>query len=266
MDGTLLDSQKKISHRNKEALISCIEKGIHIVPTTGRAVDGIPVEIWNLPGVRYAITTNGAVIKDKAQEAPIFTAKLANEAALKIMMLMKQFRVIYDPFIEGRGITENRFYDHLDEYGLSPQMQELVRKTRDVVPDSCEYVKNCNKEVEKINLFFSSQQERSLVRARLMEIPDIIISSSLPNNLEINASGATKGAGILRLADHLGLSIKQTMAFGDGENDVSMIQTAGLSVVMENGEPFLKEMADYITSSNDKDGVAKAIERFVFMR
>lgn len=91
----------------------------------------------------------------------------------------------------------------------------------------------------------------------------MIVSSSLDNNLEINAPGATKGEAILRLAGHLGLCREQTMGFGDGENDMTMIRTAGIGVAMGNAVEALKAEADYVTVTNDEDGVADAIEKLV---
>ena len=91
-----------------------------------------------------------------------------------------------------------------------------------------------------------------------------LISSSFSNNLEINALGATKGEAIARLAAHLGLDRGQTMGFGDGGNDMTMMTMAGIGVAMENAVEELKEQADYITLSNDEDGVAAALEHFLW--
>ena len=96
-----------------------------------------------------------------------------------------------------------------------------------------------------------------------MKRDDVAISSSIGLNLEINALGATKGEGILRLAKHLGIDPEATMGFGDGENDLSMMQKAGLGVAMANGEEIVKQAADHVTAHNDEDGVALAIEKFV---
>ena len=82
LDGTLLDSQKRLSERNKEALLRCSGLGIEIVPTTGRAVDGIMPEIRNLPGVHYAITTNGGTVADLAGAKCLTRCTLSNEKAL----------------------------------------------------------------------------------------------------------------------------------------------------------------------------------------
>ena len=97
----------------------------------------------------------------------------------------------------------------------------------------------------------------------LKQRDDILVSTSLYNNLEINGPGASKGEGLLHLASMLGIRREETMAFGDGNNDASMIRDAGIGVVMENGDPDLKGIADYITATNDESGVAQAIEKLV---
>lgn len=264
LDGTLLDSKKRLSGTNRQALALCAQKGIWIVPCTGRTVSGIPEEIKTIPGVRYAITTNGAVIEDMEEKNVIDTRMLSRELALELLRFVDQYRVMYDPYIDRRGITEPRFFEHLPEYGLTQELQEMVRQTRDVYPNIIEYVEKNNKPVEKINLFFPDMEERARLRAELEKRTDILVTSSLPNNLEINSPDATKGDALARLAAHLGLKREETMAFGDGENDFSIIQEAGIGVAMKNGKEELLAAADYITDTNDEDGVASAIHRLVF--
>ena len=264
LDGTLLNSEKQISPVNERALRQCIDRGIYVVPATGRTVDGIPRELLELPGVRYAITANGAMVEDIKNGQVISQCLLSCKQTLGLMELAKGYDCIYDPYIERRGISEPRFIDHLEEYGLSPQICRLVRQTRDVVPDSMERVRELNRPAEKVNLFFACEEERQKVKKVLERRKDIVVSSSLYNNLEINAVGATKGDGILRLASYLYLDQKETMAFGDGGNDVSMIEKAGIGVAMGNSCEELKQAADYVTLTNDEDGVASAIEKLVF--
>lgn len=263
LDGTLLNSKKHLSEANRLALSRCIQKDILIVPSTGRTVVGIPDQVKAIPGVRYAITTNGAVIEDMAENKTIDTCMLSREQALELLRLVDAYPVMYDPYIERRGITEPRFLEHLSEYGLSPEIQELVHQTRDLHSSIIEYVEKNQKPVEKINLFFQNKEERSKLRAVLEKREDILVTSSMPLNLEINAAGATKGNGILRLASHLGIKKEQVMAMGDGENDFSMIREAGTGVAMGNGKQQILDAADYITDTNDEDGVAAAIYRFV---
>lgn len=263
LDGTLLDSRKRLSAGNLQALKACIARGVQIVPTTGRTVDGVPAVVKEIPGVRYAIATNGAIIYDMKEEKIIDRRMLDHSKALSILHILEEYPVMYDPYINGRGITEEKFFNHMDNFGLTKELQDMVRITRDVVPNIIRFVEENDSPIEKINMFFADPSLKSQIRKRLNEISDIIITSSIPLNLEINHPEATKGKGILRLAEYLGISREETMAFGDGENDLSMIIEAGIGVAMENGIDFLKANADYVTKSNDEDGVAAAIDRFV---
>lgn len=264
LDGTLLNSRKCISAGNLQVLFLCAQKGIQVVPATGRTLCGIPEEIRQIPGVRYAVTTNGAVIEDMEQGKAIYTKMLSWELALELLKLVDSYPLMYDPYIERRGITEPRFYEHLSEYGLTPELQEMVLQTRDLHPNIIEFVEKSRKPAEKINLFFASRKERADMRALLEKRNDIVTTSSISNNLEINAPGANKGEALLWLASHLGIKKEQVMAIGDGENDLTMIRLAGTGVAMKNGNADLLAAADYITENNDEDGVAAAINRLIF--
>ena len=265
MDGTLLDSQKNVSERNRRALTACAEKGIWVVPATGRAGHGIAPEIKALPGVRYAIATNGGVVTDLLEGRNLKTCAISNEQTLSILRRLDEYPAMYDPYIEGWAITQPEFIEHLDRYGLSPVMQRMVHATRRTVPNIIRYVEETKKEAEKINVFFGEEHmgERERLRRELEQIEGLFVSSSLPNNLEINRKEATKGNALLWLADYLNISHSSVMAFGDGENDVSMLRAAGIGVAMGNAIDKAKEAAAYVTSSNDDDGVAAALEYFV---
>lgn len=264
LDGTLLDSRKHLSERNREVLGRCARMGIQIVPTTGRAADGLTDSVRTLPGVNYAITTNGGTIADLAAGTSLKRCTLTNSKALEIIHIIKKYRAMFDPYIDGRGISQPEFFDHMEDYGLSPVIQEMVRATRDVVPDIQAYVTDCGKDVEKVNVYMADVNDVKLLRKDLLAVDGIVISSSLYNNLEINALGATKGNALMWLADYLGIDRCATMAFGDGENDISMLEAAGVGVAMANGLDIAKAAADEITLTNDEDGVAAAIERLIF--
>lgn len=263
LDGTLLDSQKRLSQRNEEVLKECIRRGIHIVPCTGRIWKGIPEVIRTIPGIQYAITINGAVVEDVVNQRVLYERKMSLAQGIEILELAKQFDVMYDAYVDGQGYGEARFMEHMELYGVLPAIRQMVRDTRIVVPDLIETLKELKRPVEKVNYFFGNQSERKRARAALEARGDMIITSSFANNLEINLQGAAKGEGIRYLAQYLGLKLEETMGFGDGENDISMMRLAGIGVAMENGEDSVKAEADYVTDTNDADGVAKAIEKFV---
>lgn len=265
MDGTFLDDNKTAPEENIKALAECAARGIQIVPATGRTIFAVPDEIKNLPGVRYAITTNGASVADLKEGTIISTCRMSAELAVKVMELARNSTddIMYDAYVEGVGYTTDYFYENLEHYVESPGLVTLVRKTRCPVSDNIAYVKECGKEVEKINLFFVDMEARKRMRELLFTVPGIVVSSAISNNLEINADGADKGGALIRLAEYLGIKKEETMAFGDGENDLSMIKMAGIGVAMENGEESVKAAADYVTVTNNEAGVAAAIRQFV---
>mgnify|MGYP003098899564 FL=1 len=261
MDGTLLDDEKRIPEENLRAFRACAAQGIEIVPATGRTMRGLPDELRNLPGVHYAILTNGAQVVDLAKNEILDSCRIPAE---KIMMMARTSsdEIMYDVYVGGIGYTMPEFYNDVYKYVSSEGLAELVRRTRDTVPDNIAYLKERGQDAEKINMFFRDMDARKRMREELSKLPGILVSSSIPNNLEINAEGADKGGALLRLAARLGIARESTMGFGDGENDLSMIRMAGIGVAMENGHESVKEAADYITKTNNEAGVAKAICHF----
>lgn len=263
LDGTLLDSQKRLPERNRKALEGCISRGIYVVPCTGRTAIGIPDAVREIPGIRYGITVNGGMLVDMQDNKILDEKLLYPQTVLEIYEMTEGYHVMCDAYIQGDGFSERYCYEHMDEYDIPVLVQELIRKTRVPIDNMKEYIRTRNCMVDKLNLFFDDREQRAQIRKRLEERGDVLVSSSFSFNLEINGPGASKGEGILRLAQILGVKPEETMAFGDGENDISMMEKAGISIAMENGEASLKERADYIAPSNDEAGVGQMLERLV---
>lgn len=265
MDGTLLDDEKRIPDENIKALKACMERGIEIVPATGRTRIGVPRELREQVGVRYAITVNGAVVADMKENRVLSTCKLSPKLAAKIMRIARdsQDEIMYDVYVDGLGYTIEEFYRNIPRYVRPEALEQLIRRSRRVVPDNIQYVEERNEDADKVNMFFIDLKARERMRQELRQIPGILVSSSIPNNLEINAAGADKGEALLRLAEYLGIAPEDTMGIGDGENDLSMIRRSGFGVAMQNGDELVKAAADYVTITNNEAGVADAIRRFV---
>jgi len=261
LDGTLLNSDKQLSPGNIAALKAADSAGYEIVPTTGRFYNAIPEVVRDLPFVRYAITINGAAVEDLKTNEVIYRAEIPLMQAIDIMAMLDKWPVIYDCFMDSAAWVTDEFKNHVDEMIQSHHYRKMFRELRHSVPELKEFVKTQGKSIQKMQ-FFTCHPE---VRLRLMTeipqmFPNIYTSSSLPDNLEINQTRANKGEALLALAAHLGVPAENTVAFGDGTNDLTMIKMAGLGIAMENAVPEIKEVADRVTASCDEDGVAKGIE------
>ena len=263
LDGTLLNSKKELSPENAAALQWAADQGIEIVPTTGRFYGGMPEVIRNLPYLHYAITINGAQVYDVRNDVGIAKAEIPVERAVELMAWLDQFPVIYDCFMDNWGWMTRSLQEKADEFAPNEHYAKMLKELRTPVDELKAFLTERGHDIQK-SQFFAKDMD---LRARLMEeipqrFPGLIVSSAVVNNVEINDRNAHKGNAIRQLAQHLGLEMRQVLAFGDGSNDITMLQEAGIGVCMENGLDSVKAVADYITDSCDKDGVAKAIYRF----
>lgn len=265
LDGTLLNSEKRVSEYTVEVLKRCEKQRIWIVPTTGRAKQTVPEAVLQLPGVHYGIFVNGASIWDLKEQKEIVTGCIDWKTAQETARILCHYPMIYDVYVNGIGVCEHRFLERLEDLGLPEYYCRFIRETRIAVDDLFAYLEQTEALVQKMNLIFpmDGKEIKTAVRKELEKRQDLLVTSAFSWNLEVNKAGVTKGNGIAQLAEYLKLPMEETMACGDGENDLSMIRMAGFGVCMENGAPFLKKQADLVTVSNDEDGVAKAIERWV---
>jgi len=266
LDGTLLDSQKRLSEANRAALAAAAARGIAIVPTTGRFFGMMPPEVRDLPFVRYAITINGAEVYDRVAETAIVREEIPLETALALMRLLDGHDVIYDCYRSDWGWMSAGMQAAAEAYATDVHYLKMIREFRRPVPDLKAHLERTSADggVQKVMLFARNEPgaERTIeaVRAEVASrFPQIAATASTWNNLEFNISTANKGNSLRRFAEHLGFTLDDCMAFGDGLNDLSMIEAAGTGVAMANAHPEVLAAADIVTASNDEDGVAKVL-------
>ncbi len=263
LDGTLLNSDKQLTQQNAQALACAAARGIEIVPTTGRFFSGMPEIIRSLPYLHYAITINGAAVYDVRQDADIARAEIPLPLAVEIMRYLDTLPVIYDCYMNNWGWMTRAMQLRADAFAPDEHYLRMIRNLRTPVDDLKSYLLETGRDVQKIQLFLTDPALRlTLLRQLGGQFEGLCVSSSVPNNIEINSTDANKGEALRKLAAHLGLDISQTMAIGDGLNDLSMLRAAGIGVAMENACPEAKQAADYVTGSCDESGVAAAIRRF----
>ena len=270
LDGTLLDSRKRLSEKNRAALEAAAAKGVLIVPTTGRFFGMMPEAVRELPFVRYAITINGAQVFDRQTDTAIVREEIPLDMAIGLMRLIDGYDVIYDCYRGNWGWMTGSLQEKAQLYAPDEHYLKMVREFRNPVPELKAYLESTREEgdVQKVMLFSrnvpgSESVTRAIIEAVAAKFPLIKATSSTWNNLELNIATAHKGNSLKRFAEYLGYGLGNCMALGDGTNDLTMIQAAGVGVAMANAHPAVLSAADYVTVSNDEDGVAEAIHRFV---
>jgi len=150
------------------------------------------------------------------------------------------------------------------EYVRDPIYLSMIQRLREPVEDLAAFLTERRLDVQKVQVYPGDpEKRRALLQALPEAFPALLPTSSIAENIEINAAAANKGQALLALAAHLGLRPEQTMAFGDGLNDVTMLRDAGIGVAMGNASDELKALADLTTASCDEDGVAQTIEQFL---
>lgn len=262
LDGTLLTSDKAISPANYAALERCSSAGIHIVPSTGRFYQGMPQVVRELPFIRYVVAVNGAQVCDVREGQVLCREEISPADALCVYDLLDTLPVIYDCFLDGWGYMDEKMYGRIDEFIFDPGVNRMVKDLRRPVRNLKRFVAQKNQPLQKIQMFFRDMDRRAAELERLPRLfPNMAVSSSIANNIELNAEKASKGEALKFLCRYLGLDASETMAFGDNSNDLSMIKAAGIGVAMANADPLLLAAADWVTDTNDNDGVAKAIVR-----
>ncbi|MBZ6073329.1 sugar-phosphatase [Aeromonas schubertii] len=258
MDGTLLNHQKQISARNKAAIAAARQQGVTVVLASGRPLEGMSayLEELGMTGEQdYVICYNGTLVQRAADRGVIRSQSLRGSDASRIASLAAELGVNVHAFSPERGLITpamNHYTEHesrlndlpvtlLDFAGLSPE-----------------------EEILKVMLIDPPE----LLGPAIARLPAELyqaytVVQSAPFFLEIMNRESHKGAGVAALAEHLGIARHQVICMGDAGNDSHMIDYAGLGIAMGNATDELKAMADHITASNDEDGVALAIERFV---
>lgn len=263
LDGTTLNSGGQLSCRTQKALREASRKGVHIVIATGRNFSALPDFLRKFDFIEYTVNSNGGEVRDYRTKESIFRSHIDLDGATEVYEFLRKKKHMIEVFVDGRGYIEKADFEDIKRGLVSYRTREYVLKTRTPVDNIFNLFRDNLKNIENINIFFETDDEKHKMRNELKKLKNISVTSSLPENLEIGGENTSKAAGILFVADKLGVDKRQIMCFGDGLNDLEMISMAGMGVAMENGLCELKRVADYVAPGNDCDGVAQVIERFV---
>ena len=268
LDGTLFNSKKELTAHTCAVLAAAARKGVAVVPATGRPRIGLPQALLAIPGIRYAVVSNGAAVCDLCTGERLYTDCMPLDAAVDILRRTRTLEVVQGAFIGDWGYMEEIGRQRIRALDLVAAMQEDLISSRKIVPDLPAYVAQRGEAPEKvvINLLKTPDGKarfREETVAVVRQYPEVSFVSGGVGNIEIIHKSAGKGSALLKLGELLGIGRTEIMAVGDSENDLDMIEKAGLGVAMANGEEIVKAHADVLTGSNDDDGAAAAVEAYV---
>ena len=258
LDGTLLTDKREITTEVFEAVQDAKKAGVKVVITTGRPISGVQKILQELkltdPG-DYVITFNGGLVQDAATKEDVVSETLTYEDYLDIELLARKLGLPMHASTKQGMYTANRNIGKYTIYEAMLVSSPVFYRTPEEMAD---------KEIIKVMMV----DEPEILDAAIPNLPIGLtekynVAKSAPFYLEITPKTVNKGQAIIQLAQKLGLTMDQTMAIGDQENDRPMLEVVGNPVVMDNGNPELKKIAKYITKSNDESGVAHAIREWV---
>jgi Cof subfamily protein (haloacid dehalogenase superfamily) len=266
MDGTLLNSENKISERNKDILHRAAREGIHVVLSTGRILKSAQYYSKSIELKSPIVACNGAIVSSRDGKDIIYEKFIETQTSKKIIKLAEENNIYY------RFYDRNTFYtkdtdkyilNFYDSYEDSFKKQEIDIR---ILKEPIELLTTGKLKIYKF-VFIEENKDKLLdFRKKLEGIGGINVSSSWFNNIEVMGEGVSKGTGLKYLCEALNIDQSEIVAIGDNENDIPMFKLAGLAIAMKNGDEIIREYSHVITDTNNEDGVANAIEKYVLNR
>ncbi|MBR6696932.1 MAG: HAD family phosphatase [Lachnospiraceae bacterium] len=258
LDGTLVNSNKELTKATKTSLIEAQEKGIKLVLASGRPVKGIQPLADELKLAEYGgyiLSLNGSFVLDCKTKEVMYANYFPDEMIKPICEYAREHNAAALSYDNELVITENPE----DEYvKIEAQINNMDIKKVDDLISYIDY------KINKILVVGEPWYMAELTKDMNEKFSDKVeVYRSAPFFIEVVPKGVDKAESLKRLLEKIDIKREELIACGDGYNDVSMVKYAGLGVAMANGCEDIKAVADYITASNDEDGIAKVVEKFV---
>ncbi|WP_027702447.1 Cof-type HAD-IIB family hydrolase [Metaclostridioides mangenotii] len=259
MDGTLLNREQEMTPKNREAIDFAIENGVRVALASGRMYDSAKQHIEYLNMDIPIIACNGSLIKS-SNGTLIYSNKIDTGLCLKAVEVLEKYNVYYqcqheDLLFCKDSDNKDSIYYKINEF-MKTQTKVVIE---DDLKDSI-----LNNDILKFTIIEENNTSiLPVIKEELETIEGLKITSSWENNIEIMSEGVDKGQAIKMLCEHLNIDKSEIMAFGDNYNDIEMLEYAGLGVAMGNSNDDIKEIADYVTDTNEESGFANAIFKFM---
>lgn len=232
MDGTLLNDDHEVSKNNREAIQKAQQKGVDVVICTGRSLMACETYAQELQLTSYIVTGNGSEIWHTSGQ--LIERNLLKSELIDMMWKLR------------------------NEHNTNHWAASISKVWKNDMPEDI-----LNDEWLKFGFETKNNEIREMIFNLLSENPELEVSNSSLTNIEINAAGVNKAVALTKLCTFLNIEMDNVLAVGDSLNDMAMIKEAGCGVAMGNAQPTVKEFSDWVTSTNNEDGVADAIHQFV---
>ena len=280
LDGTMLDSYGQVTENTKKVIQKTIQKETDVIIASGRPIDSIKTIAKEIGSNKYFIAGNGALIYDIQKNEVLYEKYMKKEKVLEIIKICEENSIAYNVYTDKTILATSLKYNVLYYHKENLKKQEEKRTHINIVENMYEYIQKMKEEkFLKITICDDSKTVFQSIIRKLEKIKDIEIldvshmsrkvikqgTEEIPIEYyytEISSKDVDKRCAIEFLIEKLNIKKEEVIAIGDNVNDRKMIEQAGLGIAMGQSMPQLKELADYVTSSNTEEGVAKAIEKF----
>ena len=260
LDGTCLNWNNKISSKTMAALKKAAQQGVEIIFATGRSYASIPYQLKKERFFRYVISSNGAAITEHSTNRVIFHSYIPLYTALSILKRARKMRFGLTIHIDSKHVLESTKLKFLGKFLYGKDSNNAIK-----VKDIIQYISKIGERIEEIHLFYFRKNKRKMINKLLQEFPQLY-SPQGHFYFEMVTGETTKGNALLWLTNRLGLTKQEVACVGDGENDISMFEQAGLCYAVENAKECLKRLADYVVPTNNEDGVVDVIKSILEIR
>lgn len=259
MDGTILNSSKKLTEKTKDAIRFARINGVNFTIATGRMYSSAAIFARQLDVNLPIIACNGALIKNHLTKEVLYEKPIVKSNALQVCNVLDDCGLYYHMYTQDKFFTKELKYTSLNYWNNNKTAKKEDLIDIEIIDN---FISICNDNY-KILKFVAIEDEcpEKLINAKniIADLNGLEVSKSWENNLEIMAKDISKGNALSILANIYGYDMSEVLALGDQQNDISMIEKAGMGVAMDNADEYVKSRADFITESNDLDGVANAI-------
>ena len=260
MDGTLLRDDKTVSEETLAELRRLTDIGVLFLPSTGRTHKELPIALRGQPFIKYALCCNGGAVYDYEKDRYIYENAIPFTTALEVLEYAKDLPVYESVVINGERIAQGDGHGVVCEYIRKVAVKDILFNFKGET-DVKKAFFDRHMDAQKLLLYLKEGADRQETIDKLRSVfPQLEISSSGPLFIEVNIKGVDKGKALTEFCSLMDVPIEESIAFGDAENDISMLKAAGMAVVMENGTEKAKQYADAICLSNNYDGVRRFCE------